>query len=172
MTGTGEATLAELSDGRIYYNSRSHMSIDHKRRIAWSHDGGRRYVDWYVSEDLYEVGEPFYFKYGTRPGYGIRAGLSSMPNEVVPDARDILVFSVPDWKGGWRFQMTVWASFNSTSTWPIKRLIDQGPSAYSCLAADRDGMIYLLYEAGDKKLYDEIKVAVFNLKWLLEGELY
>ena len=39
MTGTGEGTLAELSDGRIYYNSRSHMSIDHKRRIAWSLDG-------------------------------------------------------------------------------------------------------------------------------------
>ncbi len=76
MSGTGEAALMELSDGRIYYNSRSHMSIDHRRRIAWSHDGGERFVDWYVSDDLFEIGEPFYFKYGTRPSYGCRAGLA------------------------------------------------------------------------------------------------
>ncbi len=171
MTGTGEGTLAELSDGRIYYNSRSHMSIDHKRRIAWSLDGGNRYVDWYVSDDLYETGEPFYFKYGSKPSYGMCAGLVRIPDGVA-DAKDILIFSSPDWKGGWRYQMTVWASFNGAATWPVKRLIDQEHSAYSSLAAGKDGMIYLLYEGGDKKLYDEINVAVFNLKWLLEGELY
>jgi hypothetical protein len=171
MTGTGEGTLAELSDGRIYYNSRSHMSIDHKRRIAWSHDGGARYVDWYVSDDLYETGEPFYFKYGSRPSYGMCAGLVRIPDGVT-GARDVLLFSSPDWKGGWRYQMTVWASFNVTATWPVKRLIDPGHSAYSSLAAGKDGTIYLLYEGGDKKLYDEVNVAVFNLKWLLEGEDY
>ncbi len=169
MTGTGEAALAELSDGRIYYNSRSHMSIDHRRRIAWSYDGGARYVDWYVSDDLYETGEPFYFKYGTKPSYGIRAGLIRIPDSVINGANDVLLFSVPDWKGGWRYQMTVWASFNSTATWPIKRLINPGHAAYSSLAADEHGMIYLLYESGDKKLYDQINVAAFNLKWLLQN---
>jgi hypothetical protein len=171
MTGTGEGTLAELSDGRIYYNSRSHMSIDHKRRIAWSLDGGARYVDWYTSDELYETGEPFYFKYGSKPSYGMCAGLVRIPDGVI-GARDVLLFSIPDWKGGWRYQMTVWASFNGTATWPVKRLIDQGHSAYSSLAAGKDGMIYLLYEGGNEKLYDEINVAVFNLKWLLEGEIY
>ena len=171
MTGTGEVTLAELSDGRVYYNSRSHMSIDHMRRIAWSHDGGNRYVDWYVSDDLYETGEPFYFKYGTKPSYGMCAGLLRIPDGMI-NARDVLLFSCPDWKGGWRFQMTVWASFNGTATWPVKRLIDQGHSAYSSLAAGKDGMIYLLYEGGEEKLYDEINIAVFNLRWLLEGENY
>ena len=34
QSGTGEGTLAELSTGDIYYNSRSHMSVDHRRRIA------------------------------------------------------------------------------------------------------------------------------------------
>ena len=171
MTGTGEGTLAELSDGRIYYNSRSHMSTDHKRRIAWSYDGGNRYVDWYVSDDLYETGEPFYFKYGSKPSYGMCAGLVRIPDGVT-GAKDVLLFSIPDWKGGWRYQMSVWASFNGTATWPVKRLVDQGPAAYSSLAAGKDGTIYLLYEGGEKKLYDEINVAVFNLKWLMEGELY
>lgn len=169
MSGTGEAALVELSDGRIYYNSRSHMSIDHRRRIAWSHDGGDKFVDWYVSDDLFEIGEPFYFKYGTRPSYGCRAGLTRMPDEIFP-GNDVLLFSTPGWAGGWRYQMTVWVSFNGSATWPVERIIDANFSAYSSLAVDRDGTVYLLYEGGENKLYDETSVAVFNLKWLLEGE--
>jgi hypothetical protein len=171
MTGTGEGAVAELSDGRIYYNSRSHMSVDHKRRIAWSFDGGSRYVDWSASDELYEIGEPFYFKYGSKPSYRCKAGLVRIPDGVV-GTDDVLLYSMPDWKGGWRYQMSVWASFNGTSTWPVKRLIDAGFSAYSSLTAGKDGTIYLLYEGGDKKLYDEINVAVFNLQWLLSGETY
>jgi sialidase-1 len=42
--GTGEATLAELSDGRIYYNSRRHWAPEgenpRRRWTAWSDDGG------------------------------------------------------------------------------------------------------------------------------------
>lgn len=171
MTGTGEGAVAELSDGRIYYNSRSHMSVDHKRRTAWSYDGGDRYVDWRADEELYEIGEPFYFKYGGRPSYGCKAGLVRVPDGVI-DAKDVLLFSIPDWKGGWRYQMTVWASFNGTSSWPVKRLVNVGPSAYSSLAVGKDGTIFLLYEGGEKELYDEINVAVFNMKWLLEGENY
>ena len=171
MSGTGEAALAELSDGRIYYNSRSHMSIDHRRRIAWSYDGGNRFVDWYVSDDLYEIGEPFYFKYATRPSYGCRAGLARIPDGII-HAGDILVYSSPDWTGGWRYQMTVWASFNGSATWPVKRMIDANFSAYSSLTVDKDGTIYLLYEGGENQLYDEVSVATFNLNWLLEGEVY
>jgi sialidase-1 len=169
MSGTGEAALMELSDGRIYYNSRSHMSIDHRRRIAWSHDGGERFVDWYVSDDLFEIGEPFYFKYGTRPSYGCRAGLTRMPDDIFPE-NDVLLFSTPGWAGGWRYQMTVWVSFNGSATWPVERLIDADFSAYSSLAVDKDGTVYLLYEGGENKLYDETSVAVFNLNWLLKGE--
>lgn len=171
MTGTGEAALAELSDGKIYYNSRSHMSIDHRRRIAWSHDGGQRFVDWYVSDDLFEIGEPFYFKYGSQPSYGCRAGLVRIPDGIT-NGQDILLYSSPDWKGGWRYQMTVWVSFNGSATWPVKRLVDQSFSAYSSMAVDKDGTIYLLYEGGENQLYDETSVAVFNLRWLLEGEEY
>lgn len=171
MTGTGEGAVAELSDGRVYYNSRSHMSVDHKRRIAWSFDGGNRYVDWSVSDELYEIGEPFYFKYGSKPSYGCKAGLVRLPDGIV-DADDVLLYSMPDWKGGWRYQMTVWASFNGASTWPVKRLIDADFSAYSSLAVGKDGTIYLLYEGGDKKLCDEINIAVFNLQWLLDGETF
>jgi sialidase-1 len=51
----------------------------------------------------------------------------------------------------------------------VKRLVNKGPSAYSSLAASRDGTIYLLFERGRKKLYETIAVARFNLAWLTDG---
>ena len=168
QSGTGEGTLAELSDGRIYYNSRCHMAVDHRRRIAWSHDGGHMWTDWETSEHLYEVGQPFYFKYGTKPSYGCNAGLVRVPPEAT-GGKDVLLFSTPDEPGGHRFKMTVWASFDGAKTWPIKRLVWKGPSAYSSLSAAKDGTVYLLFERGQKKLYESIAVARFTLDWLADG---
>ena len=169
QSGTGEGTLAELADGRIYYNSRSHLSVDHRRRIAWSHDGGNMYVDWQVADDLFEVGQPAYFKYGTKPSYGCNAGLVRMP-DAATDGKEVLLFSTPDTHGGGRERMTVWASFDHGESWPVKRLVNEGMSAYSSLAAGDDGMIYLLFERGEEKLYDHMAIARFNLEWLKGGE--
>ena len=168
QSGTGEGTLAELSNGNIYYNSRCHMCVDHRRRISWSYDGGHMWTDWEVSEQLYEVGLPFYFKYGTKPSYGCNAGLVRMPSEVT-GGKDVLLFCTPDNPGSSRVRMTVWASFDGAKTWPIKRLVYEGPSAYSSLSAGRDGTIYLLFERGRKKLYESIAVARFNLEWVTKG---
>jgi sialidase-1 len=169
QSGTGEGTLAELADGRIYYNSRCHMAVDHRRRIAWSHDGGHMWTDWHVAEHLFEVGQPFYFKYGTRPSYGCNAGLARVPDDAA-GGRDVLLFSTPDNPGGSRVRMAVWASFDGAKTWPLKRLVYEGPSAYSSLAAGADGTVYLLFERGRKKLYESIAVARFNLEWLAGGK--
>ena len=165
QSGTGEGTLAELSNGSIYYNSRSHLAVDHRRRIAWSYDGGDMYVDWEVSDQLFEVGEPYYFRYGHQPSYGCNAGLVRLPIEW-DQGDDILVYSAPDNKGGSRIRMTVWASFDGGETWPAKQLVYEGLSSYSSLAAGKDGTIYLLFERGKEKLYEGISVARFNLEWL------
>jgi len=169
QNGTGEGTLAELSSGKIYYNSRSHMSVDHRRRISWSHDGGHMWTDWQVSEHLFEIGEPFYFKYGTKPSYGCNAGLVRMPLEAM-GGKDVLLFSTPDDPGGSRVRMSVWASFDGAKTWPVKRLVNGGMSAYSSVTADKDGRIYLLFERGEKELYDRTALAMFDLDWLAEGK--
>ena len=50
--GTGEAGVAELSDGRLYYNSRSHWNAKKpplRRREAWSADGGETWTGWRIS---------------------------------------------------------------------------------------------------------------------------
>lgn len=169
QSGTGEGTLAELSNGNIYYNSRSHMSVDHRRQIAWSYDGGHMWTDWRVSTQLFEIGQPHYFKYGKKPSYGCAAGLVRMPLEMT-GGMDVLLYSAPDDPGGSRVRMTVWASFDQGETWPVKRLVYEGHSAYSSLSADRDGNVYLLFEWGKDKLYESIYVAKFNLDWLANGE--
>ncbi len=174
QSGTGEGALAELSDGRIYYNSRSHVSVDHRRRIAWSHDGGYRWVDWEVSKDLFEVGGPHYFKYGTKPSYGCNAGLVRLLDGAA-EGRDVLLYSAPDNPGATsphsgRIKMTVWMSTDGAASWPAKRLVYEGPSAYSSLAADQEGNIYLLFEKGEQKLYESIAIFRFDLQWLTDGQ--
>ena len=169
QSGTGEGTLAELSNGNIYYNSRSHMSVDHRRRIAWSYDDGNMWTDWRVSEYLFEVGQPFYFRYGTEPSYGCNAGLIRMPLEAT-GGKDVLLFSTPDNPGKSRIKMTVWASFDQGKTWPVKRLVHKSHSAYSSLAADKKGNIYLLFEGGDKRLHEHVSFVRFNLAWLTKGQ--
>ncbi len=168
VLGTGEGTLAELSDGRVYYNSRCHMASDAMRRIAWSHDGGVTWIDPERSRVLPD---------GTRgSSYGCAGGLTRLPGN---DA-DILIFSNLDFAGGHgrgegRQRITVWASLDGARTWPVKRLVYAGPSGYSSLAAGRpgtasDGMVYLLFEGALDGMHSGIHIARFNLAWVLEGE--
>ncbi len=158
--GTGEATLAELSDGRIYYNSRRHWAPkgenSRRRWTAWSEDGGKTWKDLSICKVLPD-GDQI-------RDYGLMAGLVRLPIR----GRDILIFSNIESPSG-RHHGTIWASFDGGKTWPIKRLVREGSFAYSSLNAGRpatksEGWIYLHFES------DGSKVARFNLSWVLKGE--
>ena len=160
--GTGEAALLELSDGRIYYNSRLHWAkrpSNKRRREAWSNDGGVSWKNWRIIDVLPDGDQG--------RTYGCMGGLIRLPLE----NRDILIFSNLDTSASYRERISVWASFDSGKTWPVKRLVDAGRSGYSSLAVGRNktpsaGWIYLFYE------HDPIKgahIARFNLTWLLGG---
>jgi len=41
--------------------------------------------------------------------------------------------------------------------------------APSIVAVEGDGTIYLLFERGQKKLYEKVALARFNLEWLADG---
>jgi hypothetical protein len=175
VIGTGEAALAEISDGRILYSSREHMTRGN-RFFAWSYDGGDRWLNFWRSESLPD---------GARgSSYGCMGGLIRLP---VKD-RDILLYSNLDTdggvtprieqagasSGGGRQKITVWVSFDGGETWPLKRLVFDGPSAYSNLGVGRDNTpseakIYLLFEGGPQGMYSAVRVAVFNLAWLMGG---
>ncbi|MFN3193762.1 MAG: exo-alpha-sialidase [Aureliella sp.] len=158
--GTGEAAIVELSDGRLYYNSRRHWAPEGKsplrRWTAWSEDGGATWSDATICEALPDGPQD--------TTYGCMGGLVRLPVE----GQDILVYSNCDSTQG-RKRGTVWASFDGGNTWPIKRLVHEGSFAYSSLTAGRpgtpsEGVIYLHFES------EGSKVARFNLSWILEGE--
>ncbi len=171
--GTGEAAIAELSDGTLYYNSRRHKSTDGRnprmRYIAQSYDGGQTWEDLSVSDVLPDGAQ--------HTDYGLMAGLVRLP----VNGHDILLFSnidvpadqkdedVPfELRTSRRFNGTVWASFDGGKTWPVKRVVDEGSFAYSSLTAGRkgtpsEGWIYLLYESDGGA-----KMARFNLPWVTE----
>ncbi len=173
---TEEAALAELHDGRIYYNSRSHRGYhdraaarelaaeENLRREAWSDDGGLTWKGLRVNPVLPDGG-------GYGRGYGMKGGLVRLPIE----NRDILIYSNADTAGGAREKITVWASFDGGHTWPIQRRVDDGPGAYSSLAAGRpgtasEGQVFLLFEGVESGIYHGMQVARFNLAWVLGGQ--
>jgi sialidase-1 len=158
--GTGEAALAELADGTIYYNSRRHLSTDgrdpRRRHIAWSYNQGETWENLTVSEELPDGDQS--------RDYGLMAGLVRLPVE----GHDLLLFSNIESQEG-RNHGTVWASFDGGKTWPVKRLVEEGSFAYSSMAAGRagtpsEGQIFLFYESDGGA-----KMARFNLIWLTAG---
>lgn len=161
--GTGEATVAELSDGRVYYNSRVHWQDrpqNTRRRSAISDDGGQTWKDFRIVEILPDGNQ--------HKSYGCMGGLVRLPIA----GKDILIFSNIDTPGTKRERATVWASFDGGETWPVKRLVFAGPSAYSSINAGRpgtpsEGNIYLNFEGGPQ---GGSTIATFNLAWLLAGE--
>lgn len=174
VLGTGEATLAELSDGSILYNSREHMSRGN-RFFAWSHDGGDLWINACRSPDLPDGAR------GT--SYGCMGGMIRLPVA----GEDILLYSNLDTDAGempaqvgastskGREKITVWASFDGGRSWPVKRLVYDGPSAYSNLGVGRagtpsQGKIYLIFEGGPTGCYEAVQVVTFNLSWLRNGQ--
>jgi sialidase-1 len=159
FNGTGEANLTELSDGRIYYNSRSHTQYGN-RLTAISYDGGETWTDGRKCN---------YLPDGPPDFYGCKGGMVRLPL----DDYDILIYSQNDDPGGdsarhtqrGRENLTIWASFDGGETWPVRRHLHT-TGGYSSLAAGRDGtpsegMIYLLCHKGF--------FARFNLAWITEG---
>ncbi len=158
--GTGEATLAELSDGTIYYNSRRHWAPKGqnpmRRWTARSTDGGATWKDLKICQVLPDGPQD--------RNYGCMGGLVRLPIA----GRDILLYSNCDSPRG-RKLGTVWASFDGGKSWPLKRLVTEGGFAYSSINAGRPGTksagwIYLNYECGGSQ------VARFNLSWVLKGK--
>lgn len=161
--GTGEATIAELSDGTVYYNSRRHWAqegADPRRRwTAISKNGGKTWEGLTYLKALPDGPQ--------NTNYGCMAGLARLNVR----GRDIILYSNCDSPAG-RKLGTVWASFDGGKTWPVKRLIFEGAFAYSSMTSGRpgtktEGMAYVHFEGGPK---GGSTVARFNLSWVLEGK--
>jgi len=157
--GTGEACLAELSDGTLYINSRIPGGF---RVAALSRDGGDNWTDF--------RDEPLKCS-----NAGCAASVITVPKEV--HGRRFLLFTNPTGNQfGWsmlrdRTRFKAFVSFDDGETWPVEKLINEGPSGYSVSAMDQKGNFFVLYEKG-KTFYRDTGVSIvkFNIEWLLDGK--
>ncbi|MBM3997132.1 MAG: exo-alpha-sialidase [Planctomycetes bacterium] len=148
-----ETMLAECSDGKVMLVSRNY-SKPNRKIVAYSPNGA---TQWSQPEFHKELWEPrcmaSLVAYPSKPGML----LFSNPHTV---ARDKEGKEVPG-AGGKRENLSIKISRDDGKTWPVRRTLDAGPSAYSDLAILPDGDILCLYEAGS-----DIKAARFPLAWV------
>jgi sialidase-1 len=79
---------------------------------------------------------------------------------------DMVLFSNP--ASLKREKLTVRLSNDGGRTWPVAKLINPKPSAYSCLTVLPDGQIGILYENGERDSYERITFMRFGVEWLTE----
>jgi len=151
--GTNESQVVELSDGRLLLNMRNHPpKTENVRMVATSADGGRTLTPARPDPVLIEP-----------PAQASLIGLPPGRRH----ARPHLVFANP--ASTKRERLTVRVSEDDGATWPIARVVHDGPAAYSSLVALRDGSIGLLFERGDRSPYERITFTRLTLAWLAAG---
>jgi len=151
--GTNESQVVELADGRLLLNMRNHPpKPENFRMVATSRDGGRTLSP--ASPDRALVEPP------------AQASLLRMTTAQTHD-RNRLLFANP--ASTRRERMTVRLSHDEGKTWPMARVVHDGPAAYSSLVVLTDLSIGLLFERGDRSPYEGIAFARFTLAWLSEG---
>jgi sialidase-1 len=150
--GTNESQIVELADGRLMVNMRNHPpQPENFRMVAISADGGRSLSR--ASPDRALVEPP------------AQASLIRLTTAATAD-RNRLLFANPASVA--RERLTVRLSYDEGATWPVARVVHEGPAAYSSLVALPDA-IGLLFERGDRSPSERITFARLTLDWLTEG---
>lgn len=148
---TNESTVVELADGRLYQNMRNYRGT-HRRAVAHSADGG---LTWSTAKDDPALVDPV-------------CQASSVRYSLAADGEvNRILFSNPG--SIRRERMTVRLSLDEGETWPVDKVVFEGPSAYSDLVVLHDGRIGCLFEQGLENPYERITFARFALGWLTAG---
>ena len=147
ITGKGmnECEVVELADGSLLASMRNYHGKN-RRAFANSKDGGQ---SWSEPEHHNQVYCPT---------------CQSSIQRYSLEPKNIVLYSGPGGDG--RNNMTVRASYDEGKTWPVAKVLQGGPSAYSDLAVLPDGIIACLYETGKNGAYETITFARFSLEWL------
>ena len=158
----GEPNIAPLADGSVIVTARN--SNERSRRlITRSLDGATQWSKPAFAEELLEP--------GCMAGITVHSGSALTPGP-------LLLFSSPhtiEREHSARRDVTIKLSRDDGKTWPIAKILQPGPSAYSDLAVLPDGTILCFYESGTDKpavkrkrdwAYANLTLARFNLEYL------
>ena len=142
-----ECAVVELSSGRLMLNMRNYNRATPARQVVFSDDGGATWTGQRFEATLVEPICQASIRRYAPPGAG----------------RDnVILFSNPASPAS-RVAMTVRASPDDGTTWPLSMPLHAGPSAYSDLAVTRNGQIACVYECGAQTPYERIAQALFDL---------
>lgn len=148
LSGGDEAKVVELNDGTIL------MSVRTGGNRLWtkSTDGG---VTWGTKNSWPEIWgnacDADIIRYtSTKDGFDKNRILHTLPN-----ASD-------------RTNVTMWVSYDEGSTWPVKRSIAAGESAYSSVTILPDGTIGVYLEEDNSVPY-KMYFLNYSLEWLTNG---
>jgi sialidase-1 len=166
LLDAGEPNIAELLDGGVLLTARNGDA--RSRRISATSSNGA--TDWSSPRFIDELYEP-----------GCMAGIVSHPGSDSLKG-PLLLFSnvqTTERKHSSRRNLTIHLSRDGGATWPVSRVLEPGPSAYSDLAILPDGHVLCCFEDGSGPpvhkrkrdwAYTRISVARFNLQWLIQSE--
>lgn len=149
-----EATIHEGVDGTLHMNMRAGSGIPNRepyRLVAESRDGGITWSETRVDRNLWT------------PHCHASTLRYSWPEE----EHGIVLFAGPFDKAK-RVNFNVLASFDDGATWPVRRQIFPGPTAYTSIVRLPDGDIGAIYEGGYFR-YAKFIFVRFSLEWLLAG---
>ena len=147
--GHNECQVVELSDGSLVLNIRMQTHREGYRGVAVSRNGGETWTDFRHDRNLPgPVCQASFVRYGTE---GDRVVFS---NPVAPRI---------SLERGERVRMTVRVSDDGGQTWPVKKVLHEGPAAYSCLTVLPDGSVGCLYECGEEGPYEHLVFERFSL---------
>ena len=152
--GTNESQVVERADGTLMLNMRNHppKPAGNFRMVATSSDGGGTWTPARPDRTLVEP-----------PAQASILRLTLAAS----GGRDRLLFANPASTA--RERMTVRVSYDEGATWPVSRVVHEGPAAYSSLMVLPEGTIGLLFEGGRQSPYETIAFATFTLEWLSDG---
>jgi sialidase-1 len=136
-----ETAVAELPDGRLYFNARNHLGTGPARVHAWSSDGGTTLDAPYAG--IPEVTAP-----------GIQGSVLTLP-----DGR--LLLSTPI-DPAVRRELTVFVSSDAGASWEPLLVVHPGMAGYSDLVLLADGSVGIFYEAGETSSFAALRFATFT----------
>lgn len=133
-----ESTVAELPDGRLYFNSRNDSTAPAHRADAYSADGG----------------QTLQLRY--RP-QGTLATAICQGSVLELSTSDTLVYSGPLTGTNDRVNLTLRTSQDAGRTWQNAKTLSGLPAAYSDLVQIDEHTIGVLYETGDFSAYSRLE---------------
>ena len=155
-----ETVAIELNDGRVMLNVRSESKA-HRRLITTSPNGA---TNWSTPKFDDALLEPICMGGIVRCNHG---------------GQNLILFSNPHnldkekgkaepGKNRDRKNVSVKISRDEGQTWPVNKLLEDGPSAYSDLAVTKSGTILCFYGTSSKLSFagSALRLARFNLEWL------